>query len=152
MSLVPECPYKFIKGWCPGSNSSNPVLKHRHHIFFASTMYSRDELENDDCHDVVSFSCPLIFTFSMQTVKYEFDFNFLPCVTVNEVIPPSGDNIIISFSTSLTGKANSMVLMPTVFVEQCKTPVKTNFFSLIPISNNLPDSFKGSLHGHEVSL
>ena len=137
MSLVPECPYKFIKGWCSGLNSSYPVSKHRCHVFFTSTRYSRDELKNTDCHDVMSFSCPLILTFSIQTVKYEFDFNFLPCVTVNEVVSPSGDNVIL-FSTFLTGEVNSMVLMPIVFVEQCKTTVRTNFFSSIPISNNLP--------------
>ena len=142
MSLVLECPHKFIKGWCPGLNSSNLVLKHRHHVFFASTRYSRDKLENADHHDVMSFSCPLVLTFSIQTVKYEFDFNFLPSVTVNEVDPPSRDNNVILFLMFLTGKANSMVSMPIVFVQQCKTPVRTNFFSSIPISNNLPDSSK----------
>ena len=149
MSLVLECPYKFIKGWCLGLNSSYLVSKHRHHVFFASTRYSRNELKDTDRHDVVSFSCPLILTFSIPTVKYEFDFDVLPCVTV---IPPSGDNIIILFLMFLTGKANSMVSMPIVFVEQCKTPVRTNFFSSIPISNNLPDLFKGLLRGHEASL
>ena len=140
MSPVPECPCKFIKGWYPGSNSTNLASIHRHH----------DELKNADCHDVMSICCPLILTFS--TVKYEFDFDFLPGVIVNEVVPPSGDNIFVSFRTFLTGKANSMVLMSIIFVEQCKTPVKTNFFSLIPISNNLTISFKGSLHGNEASL
>ena len=152
MSPVPECPYKFIYGWCLGLNSSNLASKHKCHVFFILTRYSRDELKNADCYDVMSICCPLIFTFSIQTVKYEFDFNFLPGVIVNEVVSPSGDNILVLFLVFLTGKVNSMVLMPIVFVKQCKTPVRTNFFSLIPISNNSLNSFKDSLCGHEASL
>ena len=148
MSPVPECPHKFIKGWCPGLDSTNLASKHRHHVF----LYPRDEFKNADCHDVVSICCPLIFTFSIQTVKYEFDFKFLPGVIVNEVIPPSRDNIFVLFLMFLTGKANSMVLMPIVFVKQCKTPVRTNFFGLISISNNLPNSFKYLLRGCKASL
>ena len=152
MSPVPECPCKFIEGWCLGSDSTNLTSKHRCHVFFTLTRCPRDELKNADHHDVMSICCPLIFTFSIQTVKYEFDFDFLPGVIVNKVIPPSRDNIFVSFSTFLTGEANSMVLMPIVFVEQCKIPVRINFFSLISISNNLPNLFKDSLHGHKVSL
>ena len=151
MSPFPECPHKFIKGWCLGSNSTNPVLKHRHCVLFTSTRYPRNKLENADHHDVMSICCPLVFTLSIQTVKYEFDFDFLPGVIVNKVVPPSGDNIFILFSMFLIGKVNSMVLMPILFVEQCKTPVRTNFFSLIPISNSLLNSFKDSLCGHEAS-
>ena len=152
MSPVPECPYKFIEGWCPGPDSTNLALKHRHHVFLTLTRYPRDELENADCHDVLGICCPLIFTFRIQTVKCEFYFDFLPGVIVNQVISPSGDNIFFSFLMFLHGKMNSMVSMPIVFVKQCKTPVRTNFFSSISISNNLPNSFKDLLHGHEVSL
>ena len=105
MSPVSECPHKFIEGLYPGSNSSNLVLKQRCHVFFTSTRYSRDELENADHHDVMSICCPLIFIFSIQTVKYELNFNILPGVIVNEVIPPSRDNIFVLFSMFLTGKA-----------------------------------------------
>ena len=90
--------------------------------------------------------------FSIQTVKYEFDFNFFPGVIVNGVVPPSGDNIFVSVLMFLTCEVNSMVLMPIVFVKQCKTPVRTNFFSSIPISNNLPNLFKDLLCGHKESL
>ena len=112
MSSVLECPYKFIEDWCPGSDSIDPASKHRHHVFFTLTRYPRDKLNNADCHDVVSICCPLIFAIIIQTVKYEFDFDFLPGVIVNEVIPPSRDNIFVAFLMFLTGKANSMVLMP----------------------------------------
>ena len=105
MSPVPECQYKIIEGWCPG-------------VLFTSTMYYKDELKIADCHNVVSIRHPLIFTFSIQTVKNEFDFDIFSGVSVNQVIPPTGDNIFVSFLMFLTGEANSMVSMPIVFVEQ----------------------------------
>ena len=88
MSPVPECSYKIIEGWCQGSESTNPASKHGCSVVFALTMYPKDELKNADCYNVMSICHPLIFTFSIQTVKYEFDFDILPGVSVNQVIPP----------------------------------------------------------------
>ena len=68
MCPVPDCPNKFIEGWCPGSDSTNSALKHRCHVFFTLTRYPRDELNNADHHDVVSICCPLIFTFAYSQV------------------------------------------------------------------------------------
>ena len=144
--------FKIIKGWCPGLESTNLVSKHGCSVLFALTMYPKDELKNTDCHNVMSICHPLIFTFNIQTVKYEFNFNILPGVSVNQVVSSSGDGIFVSFLMFFTGEVNSMVSMPIVFVEQCKTPVRTNSFSLISISNNLLNSFYGLLCGHEVSL
>ena len=64
-------------------------------------------------------------------VVYEFDFDLLSDVAVNQVIPPSGDSIGISSLKFFTNKTTSVVLMPIVFVDKGQTPKRTISFSSI---------------------
>ena len=71
------------------------------------------------------------YCFSIQAIEYEFDFNLFSGVVIDQVIPPSGDNISISCLELFTSKMKSLVLMPIVFVNKSQTPIRTISFSLI---------------------
>ena len=131
MPPVSECPYELIKGWCSSLKPTNSVSEHRCSGLIALTRYPRNKLKNTRGHDVVGIHSSLNFTLSIQAIKYEFDFDLLLGVVVNQVISPSRDNICILSPKFFTSKVNSMISMPIVFVEKCKTPVRTSSFSLI---------------------
>ena len=88
--------------------------------------------ENTCSHDVMSFCYPLVLAFGIHAIKYEFNFDLLPAVAVNQVIPPSGDNIGISSLKFFTSKMKSVVSMPIVFVDKGQTPIRTISFSSMP--------------------
>ena len=129
MSPISECPCELIKGWCSSLKPTNSVSEHSCNVLITSTRYPRNKAKNTHDHDVVGICSSLIFTLNIQAIKYEFNFNLLPGVVVDQVVSPSRDNICISSLKFFTSKANSMVSMPIVFVEKCKTPVRTIFFS-----------------------
>ena len=88
--------------------------------------------KNTHGHDVVSFCCPLVFAFSIQAIQYEFDFDLLSGVAVNQVVPPSRDSIGISSLEFFMSKMKSVVLMPIILVDKGQTPIRTISFSSIP--------------------
>ena len=96
------------------------------------TWYLGNELENTHGHDVVSSCCPLVLAFGIQAIEYEFDFDLLSGVAVNQIVPLSRDNISILSLEFFTSKMKSLVLMPIVFVDKGQTPIRTISFSLIP--------------------
>ena len=80
----------------------------------------------------MSFCCPLVLAFNTQAIKYEFDLDLLSGVDVDQVIPPSGNNIGISSLEFFTSKMKFVVSMPVVFVNKGQTPIRTISFSSIP--------------------
>ena len=94
-----------------------------------STWYLGDEFENTHSYDIVSFCWPLVLAFSKQAIEYEFDFDLFSSVVVNQVFPPSRDNICIPFLEFATSKMKSVVSMPIVFVNKSQTPVRTILFN-----------------------
>ena len=97
---ISECPNKLIESCCLRLNLAEPASKHRGGVHVTLTWHIGDELENTHHHDVMSFYCPLVLAFSIQAINYEFDFDLLSGVAVDQVIPPSGDNIGILLSSS----------------------------------------------------
>ena len=132
MPPISECPNKLIESCCLSSNPANSASKYTGGVHVTSTWYLGDELKNTPGHDVVSFCCPLVLAFSIQAIEYEFNFDLLSGAAVDQVIPPSGDNIGISSLEFFTSKTKSVVSMPIVFVNKGQTPVRTISFSLIP--------------------
>ena len=125
---IPECPNKLIKGWSLSSNLSNPLLIYWGGVHSTSTWY---ELEDTSGHDVMGLWCLLVLAFSIQAIEYEFNFDLFSGVVINQVIPPSGDNISILSLELFTSKTKSVVLMPIVFVDKSQTPIRTISFSSI---------------------
>ena len=80
----------------------------------------------------MSFCYPLVLAFSIHAIKYEFDFDLLPGVAVNQIIPLSGDNIGILSLEFFTSKMKSVDSMHIVFVDKGQTPIRTILFSLMP--------------------
>ena len=73
----------------------------------------------------MSVSRPLVPTLSKQAVEYEFDFNLFSSVVVNQIFPPSNENICIPFPEFLSSEMNSVVLMPIVFINKGQAPIRT---------------------------
>ena len=99
----------------------------------------------------MSFCCPLVLAFHIQAVEYEFDFNLLSSVTVNQVLPPFRDNISILSIEFFTSKMKSVVLMPIVFVNKGQTPLKGNIAKDPEDDLDVPITALGhSSHQHTV--
>ena len=67
----------------------------------------------------------MVLAFSIQAIKYEFDFDLFPDVAINQVVPPSGDNIGILSLELLTSKTKPAVSMSIVLVDKSQTPTRT---------------------------
>ena len=125
--------------------SPHEVIEGRHHtskladstsilcsgVVITSTWYSRDKCQNTHGHEIVGCWDPLNLALSVQTVKEEFHFYLFPDIGIDQVMPPSGNDIFIMLSKLLGGKLNPVISMPIELMEQHKAPVITNFLSLI---------------------
>ena len=75
--------------------------------------------------------CLLVPAFSIQAIKYEFDFDLFPGVVIDEVVLPYRDNIIILSLKLFTSKVKSVVSISIVSVNKSQTPLRTILFSSI---------------------
>ena len=112
-------------------NPANPHLIYWGSVHVTSTWYFQNELKDTSGHDVMGLRCPLVLAFSIQAIEYEFDFDLFSGVVIDQVVPPSRNNIGISSLELFTSKMKSVVLMPIVFVDKSQTPIRTISFSLI---------------------
>ena len=78
----------------------------------------------------MSISRPLVPTLSEQAVQYEFNFDLFSSVAVNQIFPPSGENIYIPFSEFISSKTKPVVSMPIVLVNKGQTPIRTISFDV----------------------
>ena len=78
----------------------------------------------------MSVSRPVVPTLGKQAVKYEFDFDLFLSVEVNQIFPPSSDNICIPFPEFISSKTKSVVSMPIVLVNEGQAPIITILFDV----------------------
>ena len=74
----------------------------------------------------MSFCRPLVPTLSKQAVEYEFDFDLFLSVVVNQIFPPSSENICILFPEFVSSEMKFVALMPIVFVNKGQAPIDKN--------------------------